>query len=177
MFDNPFGYEPVSPYRIRYQRSQVGNAQIVNITGDVGVSINEMKNAAETISNAAQQMGDSINTYTQQNATINNDFDGLREDVGEYGDSERTFLLWNDDNSTVFYGRDVTHSVKRGSQGYNDLVSADYVERGRWMVKPEVQPVNVTNEIIQQMNVTAIINKLDQVITVMKSFDIQVNLV
>ena len=111
MFDNPFGYEPVSPYRIRYQRSQVGNAQIVNITGDVGVSINEMKNAAETISNAAQQMGDSINTYTQQNATINNDFDGLREDVGEYGDSERTFLLWNDDNRTVnVYGK--TNKVK-----------------------------------------------------------------
>ena len=148
----------------------------MNITGDVGVSINEMKNAADSISNAAQQMGDSINTVTQQNAVIINDFTGLREDVGEQGEPERTYLLWNDDNSTVFYGRDVTHSVKRGSQTYNDLVSADYVERGRWMVKPEQQPVNVTNEIIQQMNVTSIINKLDEVITVMKSFDIQVNL-
>ena len=77
IFDNPFGYEPVSPYRICYQRSQVGDAQIVNITGDVGVSINEMKNAAETISNAAQRMGDSINTFTQQNAAIYLDFAGL----------------------------------------------------------------------------------------------------
>ena len=44
------------------------------------------------------------------------------------------------------------------------------------MVKPEKQPVNVTNEIIQQIDVTTIINKLDEVIEVMNSFDIQVNL-
>ena len=66
--------------------------------------------------------------------------------------------------------------MKLGSQTYNDLVSAGYVERGRWLIKPEQQPVNVTNEIIQQMDVSSIINKLDQVITVMNSFDIQVNL-
>ena len=101
VFDNPFGYEPVSPYRIRYQRSQVGNAQIVNLPGDLGANINEMKNAAETISNAAQRMGDSINTVIQQNATINNDIAGLREDVGKHGDPDRAYLLWNDDNSTV----------------------------------------------------------------------------
>ena len=175
IFDNPFGYEPVSPYRIRYQRSQVGDAQIVNITGDVGVSINEMKNAAETITVAAQRMGDSINTVTQQNAAINNDFTGLQEDVTEHGDPERTYLLWNDDNSTIFvYGK--TNKVKRGSQAYNDLVAEGRVERGRWMVKPEVQPVNVTNKIVQQMDVSPIIAKLNEVITVMNSFDIQVNL-
>ena len=64
----------------------------MNITGDVGVSINEMKNAAETISNAAQQMGDSINTFAQQNAAIINDFAGLRDDVTEHGDPEQSFL-------------------------------------------------------------------------------------
>ena len=86
----------------------------MNIPGDLGVSINEMKNAAETISNAAQRMGDSINTFTQQNAMINNDFDGMRENAIEHGDPERTFLLWNDDNSTVYvYGK--TNKVKRDS--------------------------------------------------------------
>ena len=44
------------------------------------------------------------------------------------------------------------------------------------MIKPEQQLVNVTNEIHQEMNVTAIINKLDEVITVMNSFNIEVNL-
>ena len=44
------------------------------------------------------------------------------------------------------------------------------------MVKTEQQPVNVTQEIHQEIIVTAIINKLDEVITVMNSFDIQVNL-
>ena len=103
----------------------------MNIPGDLGVSINEMKNAADTISIAAQRMGDSINTVTQQNAAIINDFAGLRDDVTEHGDPERTYLLWNDDNSKVFYGRDVTHSVKQGSQAYKDLVFAGRVERGR----------------------------------------------
>ena len=56
------------------------------------------------------------------------------------------------------------------------MVSAGYVERGRWMVKPEKQPLNVTNEIIQQIDVKSIINKMNEVITVMNSFDIQVNL-
>ena len=86
IFDNPFGYEPVSPYRIKYKRTQVGDAQIVNIPGDLEASINEMKNAADNISNAAQQMGDSINTFAQQNATIINDFAGLRDDVAEQGE-------------------------------------------------------------------------------------------
>ena len=56
------------------------------------------------------------------------------------------------------------------------MVSAGYVERGRWLIKPEQQPVNVTNEIIQQMDVSSIIAKLKEVITVMNSFNIQVNL-
>ena len=66
--------------------------------------------------------------------------------------------------------------MQRDSQAYKDLISAGYVERDRWMIKPEQQPLNVTNEIHQEMNMTAIIKKLDEVITQMKSFDIQVNL-
>ena len=64
VFDNPFGYyEPVSPYRIKYKRTQVGDAQIVNIPGDLGDKINEMKNAADAITGAAQQMGGIVSTH------------------------------------------------------------------------------------------------------------------
>ena len=176
IFDNPFGYEPVSPYRIIFPTAQAGELQIVNLPGDLGASINEMKNAADNITNAAQQMGESINTFAQQSAIIHNDFSGLRDNVTAQGDPERTFLMWNDDNTTV-YVRGKTHRVQRGSQAYKDLVSAGRVERGRWLVKPETQPVNVTNEIVQQMDVSSIIAKLNEVIAVMNSFDIQVNLV
>ena len=176
IFDNPFGYEPVSPYRIKYKRTQVGDAQIVNLPGDLGASINEMKNAADAITVAAQQMGDSINTVTQQSAAIINDFSGLRDNVTAQGDPERTFLLWNDDNTTV-YVPGKTHKAQRGKQVYEDLRAEGRVERGRWMVKPEVQPVNVTNQIVQKMDVKPILKKLDDVIAVMNSFDIQVNLV
>ena len=175
IFDNPFAYEPVSPYRIIFPTTQAGELQIVNLPGDLGANINELKNAAQTISNAAVQMGNNMNTFAQQNAAIHNDFANLRRDVREDGDPNRTYLLWNEDNSTV-YIEGVTHRVKRGSQAYKDLVAAGYVENGRWMVKPEPQAVNVVQEIHQEMNVTAIINKLDEVIKVMNSFDIQVNL-
>ena len=170
VFDNPFGYEPLSPYRIILPTTQAGELQIVNLPGDFGTNINEMKNAAETISNAAQQMGESINTFAQQTAMIHNDFADMRE----YGDPERTYLLWNADNSTV-YVHGVTHKVQRGSKKYNKLVAEGRVERNRWMIKPEERPLNVTNEIIQQIEVTSIIKKLEEVITVMNSFDIQVN--
>ena len=102
-------------------------------------------------------------------------FAGLREDPTAQGNPERTYLLWNEDNSTA-YVHGVTHKVKRGSQVYKDLVSAGYVERDRWMIKPEQQPMNVTNQIIQQIEVTSIIDKLEEVIDVMNSFDIQTNL-
>ena len=176
IFDNPFGYEPVSPYRIIFPTAPAGELQIVNLPGDLGASINEMKNAADAITGAAQQMGESINTFTQQSAIIHNDFAGLRDDVTAQGDPERTFLLWNDDNTTV-YVPGKTHKAQRGKQVYEDLRAEGRVERGRWMVKPEVQPVNVTNQIIQQMDVKPIIKKLNEVIAVMNSFDIQVNLV
>ena len=57
------------------------------------------------------------------------------------------------------------------------MVAEGRVERDRWLIKPEQQPLNVTNQIVQRMDVKPIIEKLDEVITVMNSFDIQVNLV
>ena len=114
VFDNPFGYEPVSPYRINFPTTQAGELLIVNLPGDRGVFINEMKNAANTISNAAERKGESINTFTRQSAVNKYNFAGLREDVRAQGDPDRTVLLWNDDNSTV-YVKGVSHYVKRGS--------------------------------------------------------------
>ena len=174
VFDNPFGYEPVSPYRIKYKRTQVGDAQIVNIPGDLGDSINEMKDAANAISNAAQQMGESINTFAQQSAIIHNDFSGLRDDVEEQGEPLTKSLKYNDDGTmreTI-----LTQRVRRGSRNYKLLLARGYEERGDWLVIPEPQPVNVTNQIVQQIDVSSIIAKLDEVIAVMNRFDIQTNL-
>ena len=47
-------------------------------------------------------MGDNINMFAQQTATIHYEFADLREDVRDNGDPERTFPLWNDGNSTVY---------------------------------------------------------------------------
>ena len=47
-------------------------------------------------------MGDNINIFAQQTATIHNEFADLREDVRDNGDPERTYLIWNEDNSIVY---------------------------------------------------------------------------
>lgn len=177
VFDNPFGYEPVSPYRIKYKRTQVGDAQIVNLPGDLGASINEMKNAADAITGAAQQMGDSINTFAQQTAIIHNDFSGLRDDVTEHIDPNAKMLKYNSKGTMEEDESVKTLRVLKGSKKYKILENRGYVERGDWMVIPETQPVYVTNQIVQQMDVKPILEKLDDVIAVMNSFDIQANLV
>ena len=173
VFDNPFGYEPVSPYCIIFPTTQAGELQIMNLPGDLGNNINEMKNTAETISNAAQQMGDDINTFAQQTATIYNDFADLRE----YSDSERAYLLY-DLNGDV-------HRVLRSGPMYKTLIHRKYVEDGGWLVKHESHPLNISSEIYREKEVVPLhlettgaplITKLNKVITMMKSFDIQVNL-
>ena len=92
VFDNPFGYEPVSPYCIRFPTTRAGDLQIMNLPGDFGANIIELKNAAESISNAVQRMGESINMFTEQNAMIVNKIANLREDVKENDDPERIYL-------------------------------------------------------------------------------------
>ena len=184
VFDNPFGYEPVSPYRIIFPTEHAGEIQIMNLPGDFGASIEEMKNAADNISNAVQRMGESVNTFAQQSVSFHNDIDSLRNDLSVNVEPEETLLLWNDDNSTV-YVHGLTHKAKRGSPEYNKLRSEGRVEHGQWMIKPESRHVDISSEVVQEMNapppvvnldVAPIINKLNEVIRVMKSFDIQTNL-
>ena len=64
------------------------------------------------------------------------------------------------------------------------MLSEGRVEHGQWLIRPESRHVDLSNEIqemnvpptIIEMNVASIISKLNEVITVMKNFDIQVNL-
>ena len=81
MFDNPFGYEPVSPYRVIFPTEHAGEIQLLNLPGDFGASIEEMKTATDNISNAIQRMGESINSFAQQSASFHNDIDSLRSEL------------------------------------------------------------------------------------------------
>ena len=110
VFDNPFGYEPVSPYRVIFPTEHAGEIQIMNLPGDFGANIEEMKNVL-------QRVGDSINTFAQQSASFHNDIASLRSELSVNADPEETPLLWNDDNSTV-YIHGLTHIAKRGSPEY-----------------------------------------------------------
>ena len=141
MVDNPFGYEPVSPYRVIFPTEHAGDIQIMNLPGDFGASIEEMKNAADNISNAVQRMGESINSFAQQSSSFHNDIDSLRSELSVNGSRHV----------------DLSSEV----QEMNAL--------------PPPAQLNVPPTIIE-MNVEPIINKLNEVIKLMKSFDIQINL-
>ena len=81
VFDNPFGYEPVSPYRVIFPTEHAGEIQLLNLPDDFGASIEEMKTATDNISNAIQRMGESINTFAQQSASFHNDIASLRSEL------------------------------------------------------------------------------------------------
>ena len=85
MFDNPFGYEPVSPYRVIFPTEHAGEIQLLNLPGDFGASIEGMKTATDNISNGVERMGESINSFTQQSVSFHYDIDSLRSDQSVYG--------------------------------------------------------------------------------------------
>ena len=155
IFDNPFGYEPVSPYRIHYQRSQVGEIQIMNLPSVFGVSIEEMKNAADNISNAVQRMGESINTFAQQSTSFHNDIDSLRSDLSVNGSRDV----------------DLSSEVEQEMNVLPKRVPRKIIPPMRIPSMKESPP-----PLDDKLDVAPLINKLNEVITVMKSFDIQANL-
>ena len=156
VFDNPFGYEPVSPYRVIFPTEPANELQIVNIPGDLGASIEEMKNAADNISNAVQRMGESINTFAQQSASFHNDIDSLRSDLSING--SRHVDLSEEEEMDM--------ALRRIAAAPKEIPRPPPMDEST----DESPPPAV------ELDVAPLIAKLDEVIRVMKSFDIQTNL-
>lgn len=104
IFDNPYTYEPVSPYRIQWPstdikgESQLSLIKIENSLANVGNVFKNIENAtntfAETMNKTMENFTSSVNNIAKQNVNIQNNLsDLLGEQMEEEDDEEE-----NNDN-------------------------------------------------------------------------------
>lgn len=172
IFDNPYTYEPVSPYRIQWPstdikgESQLSLIKIENSLANVGKVFKNIETAtntfAETMNKTMENFTSSVNNIAQQNVNIQNNLsDLLGEQMEEEDDDEE-----NKDNilpSTKYvkqYGRKTvryledgskplgdkkTKTFKRGSPSYREKIDQyNWIDDGKFIYNPEKLPKQST---------------------------------
>ena len=194
VFDNPFQFEPVSPYRITWPSSTIPDIRdlsIVEINNSVDKLSNTMNAFATNMNTVMDTLTSNTSAIINQNAMIYNDFKQQQQQEQEqqedqeivYGDR----LYYNPDGSYVI-DRSKARYVKRGSKAYNTLIDRGWEENGdgtmvhnQFIEKP--QPV-VQNVIQQQMDIQPLVMQVNNVVASvtnlvdrMTSLDLATNIV
>lgn len=137
IFDNPYTYEPVSPYRIQWPstdikgESQLSLIKIENSLANVGNVFKNIETAtntfAETMNKTMENFTSSVNNIAQQNVNIQNNLsDLLGEQMEEEDDEEEDDEEENKDNilpSSKYvkqYGRTFVHYLEDGTKPLGD---------------------------------------------------------
>ena len=176
VFDNPFGYEPISPYRVIFPTTEIrdmGGLQIVNIDDN----IRAMSTAADNISFAAERMEATMNqlpqvmqnVFAQQNIEQNIDaqVEPKREPVEpemETVDLKQQFWL---KNTRVSYYDEVTKRIEhvyRGSKAYNRMIQEGWIDNGRHPGGTLIPPQRTNDVTVQntfQQNIGPLQEDLD----------------
>ena len=144
VFDNPFGYEPVSPYRVIFPTTEIrdmGGLQIVNIDDN----IRAMSTAADNISSAADRMEATMNqlpqvmqnVFAQQNIEQNIDTqvepkrEPMEADMETVDLRNRPWLH----GKYVYYNEPETGMLRhviRGSNNYDDMIRKGWIDDGQY---------------------------------------------
>ena len=144
VFDNPFGYEPVSPYRVIFPTTEIrdmGGLQIVNIDDN----IRAMSTAADNISSAADRMEATMNqlpqvmqnVFAQQNIEQNIDTqvepkrEPMEADMKTVDLRNRPWLH----GKYVYYNEPETGMLRhviRGSNNYDDMIRKGWIDDGQY---------------------------------------------
>ena len=144
VFDNPFGYEPVSPYRVIFPTTEIrdmGGLQIVNIDDN----IRAMSTAADNISSAADRMEATMNqlpqvmqnVFAQQNIEQNIDTQVQPKREPVEADMETVDLRnrpWLH-GKYVYYNEPETGMLRhviRGSNNYDDMIRKGWIDDGQY---------------------------------------------
>lgn len=174
VYDNPIKFPPVSAFRIRYPNTntQFGNEIIIKMDESIQNVTNQLNNAAENINAAAQ------NIISQQN-NLQQNINANQQAVVQVGnqDEENTDLQ---DGQTLHYNRDGTVPVLsnspyvyRNSKTYKALINRGFVDNGRFLYIPDTSNVKV--DISQNIHLSDVLSKLDELISKMNSFDMGAN--
>lgn len=175
VYDNPIKYPPVSAFRIRYpnnNNTQFGNEVIIKMDESIQNVTNQLNNAAENINAAAQ------NIISQQN-NLQQNINANQQAVVQVGnqDEENTDLQ---DGQTLHYNRDgsvpvLSNSpyVYRNSKTYKALINRGFVDTGKYLYIPDTSNVKV--DISQNIHLSDVLSKLDELISKMNTFDMGAN--
>ena len=174
VYDNPIKYPPVSAFRIRYpnNNTQFGNEVIIKMDESIKDVTNQLNNVAENINAAAQ------NIISQQN-NLQQNINANQQAVVQVGnqEEENTDLQ---DGQTLHYNRDgsipvLSNSpyVYRNSKTYRALINRGFVDNGKFLYIPDTSNVKV--DISQNIHLSDVLSKLDELISKMNSIDIGAN--
>ena len=175
VYDDPIKYPPVSAFRIRYpnNNTQFNNDIIIKMDESIENVANKLNTAAENINTAtenfiAQQNNLQQNINANQQAVVQ---------VGNQQDEENTDL---EDGQVLHYNRDgsvpvLSNSpyVYRNSKTYKYLIKRGFVDTGKYLFIPDTSNVKV--DISQNIHLSDVLSKLDELISKMNSFDMGAN--
>lgn len=168
IFDNPYTYEPVSPYRIQWPstdikgESQLSLIKIENSLANVGNVFKNIETAtntfAETMNKTMENFTSSVNNIAQQNVNIQNNLsDLLGEPMEEEDDTEDVkpsskyvekygkgdFVAYRTDGKPVLGTEKppIKKRTKRGFSTYNDLINnKGWKDEGGYIYNPKSLP-------------------------------------
>ena len=171
IFDNPYTYEPVSPYRIQWPstdikgESQLSLIKIENSLANVGNVFKNIETAtntfAETMNKTMENFTSSVNNIAQQNVNIQNNLSDLLGEAMEEEDEEenkdnvlpstkyvkqygRTFVHYLEDGTKPL-GDKKTYRFKRGSPSYREKIDQyNWIDDGKFIYNPEKLPKQST---------------------------------
>lgn len=178
IFDNPYQYTPVSPYRIVWPSADVKGSTELALTA-IENSLSNVSKATEDFTNTMNEtmmnFTSSMSNIAQQNAIIQQDFSNLlkKEEPPQQPQKRQSDIFIeqykNKRTQRVFYREDghkptgkkdpLVKYCNRGSNLYRDLVDdKGYEDNGQFLWIPlydtePTQPVTVNNTIQQGVSV------------------------
>lgn len=173
IFDNPYQYTPVSPYRIVWPSADVKGSTELALTA-IENSLSNVSKATEdftnTMNDTMMNFTSSMSNIAQQNALIQQDFSNLlkkeeppqqeyttpvsrsKKYEEQYGKMETVYYRIDGKKPTGVEGEELKY-YKRGSKKYREKIDRlGWIDDGHFMWNPAVeptQPVTVNNTIQQ----------------------------
>lgn len=173
VYDNPIKYAPVSGFRIRFPNTntQFGNEIIIKMDESIQNVTNKLNSAAENINTAAQ------NIMAQQN-NLQQNINANQQAVVTVGKQDEENIDLQDGQS-LHYNRDgslpvLSNSpfVYRNSKTYKALINRGFVDTGKFLYIPDS---NIKVDINQNIHLSDVLSKLDELISKMNTIDIGAN--
>lgn len=191
IFDNPYSYQPVSPYRIHWPSVGVkgtGELALAAIEKSLTSVADATRDFTDTMNQTMVNFTSSVNNITAQNALIQQDFS--KQETQEPNPTKRYLDEYGTD--TVYY-RDDGHKptgatgeklrhFTRGSKQYRQKIDMQgWIDDGHYIWNPALeQPLTVNNTIQQNFNdgeaLAPVIKQLSDTIAQMTPFDISANM-